>query len=202
MAIFGFSVTKRTTFRSGNQPFSNIYYYQIDGPGATDASLNAALDEIISNERDLHGVEVTFQSARVWTSGGSPGSNTMRIVRVLSGTGNRAANTSLDRERAILAQWPAGTNILGRPVYLRKWFHMCGNPVAGVWQVAVLQQTQPISQAIRDSLAAGIDNLRFIGGGALDEYELVSDTGRETTGSVIVYPWLEHHQFGNEWREV
>lgn len=198
MAIYGVAITKKVTFRLAPQEFSNVYHYSTSGVlGGADAE--SLIDQLKTIETSLHAADVTFVRGRVWTSGGSPASNVMVKEKALSGTGNQINDSSMDRERAVLAQWPAGVNNRGRPVYLRKWYHSCG-AVAGVtWGSSIHANTGPISDPNRATIAAQVDNVEDITAGA-HNLTLVAKSGRTRTGPLAIYKWLEHHQLGDQWR--
>jgi hypothetical protein len=196
--IFGFSTTKRTPFRDSTQEFTNVYYYRVSATVTPDSELEARLNDIVTIERDLHSNVVTFIRGRVWEASGGPAENVMRVQINLSGTGNQTTISSMDKERAVLFQWPAGVDIRGKPVFLRKWFHSCGRCAGVTFGAAVLDNTVAILAADRATLATRINDLRLIG--PLDEYLLVAKSGREHTGAGFAHPYLEHHQFGDMWR--
>lgn len=198
MAIWGFSVTKRCAFRESTQEFSNVYHYFSSQIGVTDGELTARLNDIVAIERDLHSTLVTFVRGRVWTAGGPPADNEMRVQLTLTGTGNQATVSGLDRERAFLMQWPAGTDSRGKPVKLRKWFHSCGNAAGAGVAAPQLENTTRISAGNIATISARMNDLRLIG--PIDEYLLVAESGREHTGPGEIHPFFEHHQFGNQWR--
>jgi hypothetical protein len=196
VAQIGIQILKRCTFRLGSQHFANVYHYSDPTAGAIDYA--GLVSEIVTIEKNLHSTDVTFVSAQVWSSGGTPSQNQMQYETTLSGTGVYAANAAMDRERAILMQWPAGLNVLGKPVYLRKWFHSCGAAAAQSFGNPQLQQTAELTQANRDALATEANKLRIIG--PTDAWLLCAPSGRLHTGPGFVHKFLEHHQLGDEWR--
>ncbi len=200
MARFGFTITKRTSFRLVNQEFSNTYYYESLVWVPSDTALSNIIDEIVATERKLHSIDVTFVRGQCWSAGGTPAQNVMRVQKSLTGVGNGTAIATLDRERAILIRWPAGTNVLGRPVYLRKWYHVCGDMI-GTAQFAlngVLQNTTEIAGTARIAIAAIAEELREVN--PAETAGLVAATGRQNTGGAQCHRFLEHHQLGDMWR--
>lgn len=194
----GVQITKSTLFRGVQQEFHNVYNYKL-GTAIT-APSESIVDEIVNTEKSLHSSEVKFIAAAVWSSGGNIAQNAMLFKKSLSpGAGNQLVNTNMDRERAILIRWPAGFAIDGRPVYLRKYFHSCGN-AAGVnpGGAAQLANIDPLLQATRDAIALKANELRDVG--ATEFWELVAKTGRQTAGNAQCHPFLEHHQLGDMWR--
>jgi hypothetical protein len=199
MARFGVSITKRTAFRLAQQEFSNTYYYE--GPSLpNNAEANTIIDDIVVTEKKLHSTQVTFVQGRLWSHGLGAVNNRMIADKSLSGTGNNAAAGGLDRERALLVQWPAGFDVRGRPVTLKKWYHLCGTyPGGTVPSTGDLEGTAQILAAVRTAVANIADEV--LGQpGATSTYSLCSPTGRLTTGQAVTNPWLEHHQLGDAWR--
>jgi hypothetical protein len=196
MAITGISITKRVAYRDSLQEFSNVYFYRVlTQPNQTQAE--ALIDEITTFEKTIHASVVTFVRGRCWSAGGTNQDNNMRVQKPLSGVGATTATVSIDRERAHLFRWPAGLDSRGKPVYLRKYYH-CLGPVAGV----ATGQTQltgeaGFSQGNRDTMAAAINAIRLIGGGA---YQLCAESGRDSAGPAEAHKYLEHHQLGDQWR--
>lgn len=198
MPVYGISITKRVSFRGANQEFSNVYHYDFDNIiGAADA--DDAIDEIKATEIDLHSGDVTFVLGRCWSAGQSPGENQMLTEKALSGIGNMAVNSSLDRERAVLMYWPAGFNVRGRPVFLRKWYHCCGSIALQSFNSGNLQNTTALSTGVRDAIATKVGELNTITAGATSG-TLCAASGRDFTSGPVTYPWLEHHQLGDAWR--
>ncbi len=199
MAIIGVSITKDTAYRGAQQSFSNVYYYDGSLPNESDARL--IINEIVRVEKLFHSSDVNFKEGRVWSAGGTIAQNVMILTEPLSGQGSVGGDASVDRERAVLIQWPAGVNVLGRPVYLRKWFHTqttAGTTTA--WPDGVKAQTAPIDQQTRDRFEGFADQLDPLNVGNTFFYVLNSKTGRASQGDPVCYRWLEHHQLGDEWR--
>lgn len=197
MPIIGVSITKQAQFRLEPQPFSNVYYY--DGPTPDEAQAEQLVNGMRGDEGAVHSTEVFYIEGRVWTAGGTPAENDMIYVGALSGSGDATPLDNVDRERAFLVQWPAGQDSLGRAVYLRKWYHVCGLIGSTAPNPLVLGNLAQIDQATRDFVAQVANTLR-----QRDEtqgtYNLVAATGRTTQGDGVCYPWFEHHQLGDEWR--
>lgn len=192
----GLSVVKKVLFRGVQQEFSNVYHYNL--AGAQTGPFEAMLDEVKATEVTFHSSDVTFVRGAVWSSGGSPAQNQMLFQKDFTGTGNQSLNTSQDRERAVLVQWPAGLDSRGKPVYLRKWYHSCGGFAGQAFAATHLQNTVQLQQVTRDAIAAAADAMTNIG--VAEAWELVAESGRVITGDVFCHPWLEHHQLGDMWR--
>ncbi len=200
MTRFGFTITKRVSFRLFQQEFSNTYYYQRALWTPADSQLSGMIDEIVTTEKKLHSLDVTFVRGQCWSADLGPVGNQMRVQKDLTGTGLGGTNSSYDRERALLIRWPAGKDTRGRNVYLRKWYHSCGelqNAVV-VATSAVLQNTAEISVANRNTVAALAEEVRELG--VSETYQLCSKTGRENAGGAQCHRFLEHHQLGDAWR--
>jgi hypothetical protein len=200
MARFGFTVTKTVTFRGVAQHFSNTYYYQRALWTPADSQLSGMIDEIVATEKKLHSIDVQFVRGQCWSADGTPGQNVMRVQKVLTGTGLGLAVTTMDRERAILIRWPAGKDVRGKPVYLRKWFHVSGDLQSASAFVtnALLQNTAGMADSQRTTIAGIAEELRELG--ISETYQLCAASGRENQGSAQCHKYLEHHQLGDEWR--
>lgn len=202
MARIGVSITKSCTFRGAPQEFSNVYYYDGLPSQPSENEATQIINTVANRERAWHALAVTFVRGRLWSQGGSPGSNEMISQVNLSGTGARTTDASIDRERAFLFRLRAGSDSRGRPVYLRKWFHACGQFVSGQSiNSNVAANISGWTQAERDAQVAAMNNIGQIadppGVGTL-----TSKNGRTTSAG---NPWqahqyLEHHQLGDQWR--
>lgn len=202
MPDFGLSIEKTTLFRGFQQPFANVYYYRnLDiGPEA-EVTLRDLLNFVLAREKAIHSTLVFFTRGRVWnTNSGSRETNIMRVDDTLTGTGNGASSSSMDKERAVLAQWPAGLDSRNKPVYLRKWYHTVGVP-AGQPALAsdVLANTAVIPQAIRDAIRTELLGLSNPLAGGFN-FQLIAKSGRQSQGTPVIHRYLEHHQLGDQWR--
>lgn len=202
MARIGVSITKSTSFRNSTQEFSNVYYFTNGAGGLPDATqAEAIIDALTAQEKSFHSTSVTFVRGRLWSQVGSQAGNNMIAQKNLTGTGARAAGT-YDKERAFLFRVRAGVDVRGQPVYLRKWFHACGEFVAGSAPSGnVLQNTSGFSSAERTAqVNQMIGVTSFTAGGST--WNIVAKSGREPNAGA---PWeahqfLEHHQLGDMWR--
>jgi len=199
---FGASVEKATLFRAFQQPFANVYHYEAPTIAPTAlVDLENLLDQIVAFEKTIHATDVNFLRARLWSTGtGSQATNQMLVDKDLTGTGSGTNSLTLDRERAILIRWPAGTNSRGRPVYLRKWYHVCGTFTGFAISNGVLQQTAMIDGASRTTIENKADDIQTLELSATPVAELCAQSGRETTGQGQAHPYLEHRQLGDQWR--
>lgn len=201
MTRIAISITKSVAFRDSTQEFSNVYYYDglVGAPSEGDA--DTLIDQVANREKTFHSTLVTFVRGRLWVHGGTPGTNNMILQKNLSGTGARTS-TLMDKERAFLFRIRAGTDSRGNPVYLRKWFHACGEFVSGQSiGTAVLQNASGWTTGERAAQVAAMNNIGSVGsGGTLGT--ICAKGGRTTTAGA---PWeahkyLEHHQLGDQWR--
>jgi len=196
--LIGISIVKRVTFRGQPQEFANVYHYVVGGtPSAADVGV--LIGNIVTIEKDLHSTDVTYVRASGWSAGGSPSQNQMLAEPNLTGTGSQAVNSSMDRERAVLIQWPAGVNVRGRPVFLRKWYHSCGNCATHIFVAGELQNTAVIPPADR-TIIENKANLLRTPTIPSSTTNLAAASGREHVSAGICYNWLEHHQLGDAWR--
>lgn len=198
MAQIGISITKRVPYRDSTQEFSNVYHYvdEVSAPDAAEAQ--NLIDEVVAVERQLHTTAVSFVYARLWSSGGSIASNVMIHQVVLTGTGSQTAVASVDPERAVLMQWPAGFDSRGHPVRLKKWYHSLGRLAGVAWSSTNLGQTAGFSDPDRATMAALVGQLTEIG--TPDSWRLTAESGREYEGAPFAHKYLEHHQLGDQWR--
>jgi hypothetical protein len=202
MSRVGVSITKSCAFRGGTQEFSNVYYYENAGGLPDEAQATGIIDTLTGQEKTWHSTNVTFVRGRLWSQGGSPGTNNMIAQKNLSGTGATSVVASMDRERAYLFRLRAGVDSRGNPVYLRKWYHSCGTFDSSVAPSATtLENTTGFTQAGRDTAAAKMDVVRTMVANA-GPWELISKSGRPfTTGETFkCHQYLEHHQLGDQWR--
>lgn len=199
MSQIGVSVVMAVPFRGVNQEFSNVFHYSREVPTANESERDSIIDEIVSILKASHSSDVLFKRAMLWTSGGTPGQNDMLRQRTLSGVGSSAVNASMDRERAVLIRWPAGKDVRGRPVFLRKWFHVCGNYEASAFSASILQNTTPILDATRAIIASHANGLKVVGA-TVDTWSLCAESGRSVQGDAECHKYLEHHQLGDMWR--
>ena len=202
MPIFGVSIEKSTLFRGVQQPFANVYYYDLPTVDPDDSTLLTALvDDIVVIEKQFHATVVNFVRGRMWNTGsGSQEGNRMRVDKPLTGAGALAELSSMDKERAYLVQWPAGFNVKGRPVKLRKWYHTCANPPGQSIALSALQNTAELTSAQRVAIQNFAEAIATPNPGGNMLGELCAKSGRKTTGPPAVHRYLEHHQLGDQWR--
>lgn len=201
MAIFGVSIEKSASFRGATQIFANVYHYDSAGGAPSDANLESLLDALVVIEKTFHASSVTFVRGRVWSAGGSPAANQMRVDKSLSGTGALTNDVSYDRERAVLVRWRAGVDSRGRPVYLRKWWHVMSTTFAGAaWGSGVYANTAQIGSTQRNTFETTADQVVSQTHGSV--FTMCGPSGRVITGDTIAHEYLEHHQLGETWRSV
>jgi hypothetical protein len=202
MPRIGVSITKSTPFRNSTQEFTNVYYFEIDGGTVTQADASAIIDNLTTQEKTFHSSAVTFVRGRCWSQLGSPGANEMLDQHNLSGVGSQATVTSFDKERAYLFRQRAGVDSRGNPVYLRKWYHSCGNFAPALAPSStILDNSTGWSSGQRASLVTQLGSIHNLSAGGRTGH-LVSKAGRQAN---VGAPWeahqyLEHHQLGDMWR--
>lgn len=202
MARIGISITKSVAYRDSVQEFSNVYYYENGGALPSSTGASDLIDEVTALEKGRHSTLVTFVRGRCWSQVGSPAGNEMIHQKALSGTGSSTSDTAMDKERAFLVRWRAGSDSRGNPVYLRKWWHCCGayGSASGAVATTILAQTTGFAQATRDAILASANaflSLISAGGG----WSLVAKNGRTRSGTGdAAHKYLEHHQLGDMWR--
>lgn len=192
------AVVKSVSFRLVQQEFTNIYFFQRPAPWVPGGGA-AIINEIVGKEKAWHSTDVTFKRASLWSAGGTKAENQMLDQLTLSGTGNGTPSTTMDRERAVLIRWPAGVDVKGRPVYLRKWYHICGNWQTVGFSNGHMQNTLPIDDTSRSTIASAANGLKVVGG-TVDTWTICASNGRSVTGDAQCHKWLEHHQLGDMWR--
>jgi hypothetical protein len=203
MAHIGVSITKSTAFRSSVQEFSNVYYYEDPGgalPDQTEAG--EIIDELTALEKGWHSTGVTFVRGRLWSNTHDKATSEMILQKNLSGTGSLAAVSGMDKERAYLFRLRAGVDSRGNPVYLRKWYHTCGNgPGNVVPNTNVLANTAGFSTTERNTMAAAIPPVDVTAGGG-QAWNLEAKSYRKPNSGAAweAHQFLEHHQMGDQWR--
>lgn len=201
MPRIGVSITKSTAFRNSTQEFSNVYYYEVVSlPNETEAT--AFIDNLTTLEKTFHSTAVTFVRGRCWSQVGTPAQNNMLAQKNLSGTGARATITGMDKERAFLFRLRAGVDVRGNPVYLRKWYHACGEFFTSMGSTSSIQEnTSGWSSGQRDSMRTAMQAIGDANGSPLTP-KLCAKSGRlPTVGeNWLAHQFLEHHQLGDQWR--
>lgn len=178
-----------------------MYYYEMPTlPNQVEA--DTIIDNLTALEKTFHASGVTFVRGRLWSQVGSPGANEMISQKNLSGLGARTDILTLDRERAFLFRLRAGVDSRGNPVYLRKWFHACGQFVAS----STVGNPQMANQASFTGAerAAQRDAMRAVStaNGSTNITGIVSKNGRApgAGNDWEAHAYLEHHQLGDMWR--
>jgi hypothetical protein len=125
----------------------------------------------------------------------------MIFQKPLSGTGTSTLTTSMDAERAYLIRWRAGNDSRGRPVYLRKWYHLQAQFTGVSVTAAIITQATGFSAAERTTIANKFNDFNPIvfDNGAVTG-RLVSEKARQGDTSAEAHRYLEHHQLGDMWR--
>lgn len=200
---FGVNILKSCPFRTGTQHFGNTYYYESNTGGALPAlgTLEALVDDIVAKEKSKHSAQISFVRGRLWSQVGTPAQNNMLVDKNLSGAGSQITHGGLDRERAFLVRFRAGVDSRGRPVYLRKWWHLDASMTGSAYPNNVLENTAEVSTAMRSAGETFANNLKSISVGTPTVvFDLVSKNGRPIDGATLAHRFLEHRQLGDEWR--
>jgi hypothetical protein len=201
MPRIGVSITKSTPFRNSVQEFSNVYYYDV-GSVPTVTQAEGIIDNIVTIEKTFHASGVTFVRGRCWTETGNKATNEMITQKNLSGVGNQSTASAMDKERAVLFRLRAGTDTRGNPVYLRKWYHPCGQFDASVtFSTSHLDNTSGFTTAQRSTFAAKLANIGDANGHTIVA-KLCAKSGRQVNAGANweAHQFLEHHQLGDMWR--
>lgn len=201
MPIVGLSITKSTSFRAATQEFSNVYYFNCGSlPSASEA--DTLIDAATAIEKGFHSSSVTFLRGRVWSQGGSPASNNMISQKALTGNGTTSTVSSFDKERAWLFRWRAGNDSRGNAVYLRKWYHSCGNGPGNVVPTSGnLDQTASLGASVKSNSEAAVSGIQSITAAGIS-YSLTAKSGRNMNSGETPHShnYLEHRQLGDMWR--
>lgn len=202
MPRIGVSITKSTPFRGSTQEFSNVYYYEMAGLPSASAA-DTIIDNLTTLEKTFHSTVVTFVRGRVWSETGNKATSEMITQKNLSGTGARATLTGLDPERAFLFRLRAGTDSRGNPVFLRKWYHACGQFVAATALIgnSHMSQSTGFTSAEKTALVNAMNAIGDANGSA-NAPKLCAKGGRlpDVGATWAAHTWLEHHQLGDMWR--
>lgn len=202
MAMIGVSIVKSTSFRGVSQEFSNTYYYSFTGT-ANETVASELIDLVVALEKPMHSPQINFVRGWAWSAGGSPSTNNMLSQKNLTGAGTGPTSGGTDKERAFLVRFRAGNDSRGRPVYLRKYWHLDVGLIASTSiSSGQIAQTAQLATAQRNQLVAWADSLKdlvptSLGGG---HATLVSNKGRPIDGATVAHPYYEHHQLGDMWR--
>lgn len=192
--FFAFYIEKSTPWRGETQHFGNLYHYGLGTDEPSITALEQMIDSLKTAEAPVHSVDVKFEVGRCWgpvDSNGKGGS--MRVVRPLSGTGSMIADTSFYRELAFLVTFPLGRyGSRNRPQFLRKWIHSC-NPYG-------LTTTERNGSVKMSSIPAPLTNygnaVKSIPFGTGGQPVSLASPKDHLADTVVVYPYLEHRQFG------
>lgn len=125
MPPFAYAVTKRITWRGGQEEFSNVYHYD---HLAGDTIFGDILDALVAKEKTIHRSDVTFVSGRAWgpTNAGQAASIT-RLIKEYSGAGTAPLPAVIPPELCVVASFFVGRSpTTQRKRFLRKYFHTYG----------------------------------------------------------------------------
>jgi hypothetical protein len=193
MAKRYFSTEKSTSFQGHSELWTNVYLYET---GADTASAyNNIIDAIVNAEKTVHGNNVNFLTARVFTTKGLNGvedTGHMLHIRNLSGTGDNSSTNVIYKECAVLVKWPlprksnlAGL-LVGRQRSLKKWLHVCTAYHTGPGSAAAGET--PINKTA--FLTYGNAVMTPVAG-----TQLIAPDGTVATANPQVQDFMEHRQF-------
>lgn len=190
------SITKSTVWRERAELFDNVYYF--DGPAfqAGDANYERLVERIVAAEKLVHGTNVTFEQARIWSAGGTVLQNVTLGLIDLSGTGSLGA-LAIYKESAVLVEWECSrANILGRKVYLRKYIRPCAVN-SQVSTATILTGETAINASMAAPFKTYADTVDQIEITAGPTFNLVSPSGRETkaANNGVVNPYMGSREF-------
>lgn len=178
-----------------------MYYYDM-GTLPNAAAADAIIDNIVTKEKTMHSSAVTFVKGRVWEQTGDKATTQMISTKNLSGTGSMSTVAGFDKERAFLVRLRAGVDVRGNPVYLRKWFHACGQFDAAVGSSGtILENTGGFNTSERNAIVAKVGWIGDANGSA-GVPKLCAKGGRQpdTGATWNAHQYLEHRQLGDMWR--
>lgn len=193
----GVAITKRVNFRGINEEFSNVYHYDV--PAITALALNETdliIDRLVALEKAVHSSGVSFATARVWETGGTPAENETLRIRDLSGSGTLGSTYTFYKELAVVVNLYTGrSSTTGRRVYLRKYIRAgalpSGSPSIGLGQAALTATDKApfitYGEAIRKLEVAGFPT----------DIHLEAPGGQNLAANaqVTVLDWLHVRQF-------
>jgi len=183
------------------QEFSNVYYYDGLAGRPSTSEADTLIDQVASREKANHASDVTFVRGRLWEQTGDKATTEMLSQKNLSGTGAMTVQSGLDKERAWLFRLRAGVDSRGNPVYLRKWFHFHAAFASASVSNPIMENNSGFTAAQRTFLEGLINNIGSIGSGTTLG-SLCAKHGRQPTAGAqwSAHAFLEHHQFGDQWR--
>lgn len=195
------AVLQKCKYRGSIEAWTNVYIYRVPFvQPPTQENMQQVAQEIYDNHNNILGASVQIQRVSFSTPE-YLASDIEVFAQFEFDTAMPGTAPTMDPERAVLVQWPAGRNTKNRPVYLRKWYHPCNtSTVPATYDSSNMAQQSEIVASQRQQIETYAQNLAQVGPGPADFWELVSPTNRERTGPARCYPWLEHHELGEQWR--
>jgi len=193
VALRYIAIEKSSSFQGHSETWSNVYLYETGADSAT--AYNAIIDAVVTAEKSVHGNNVSYQLARVYTTKGLNGVEDlghMLHIRNLSGTGANSSTNVLYKECAVLVKWPLPrkTNLagllVGRQRSLKKWLHVC--TMFNIGTGASAAGEAPIDKSA--FLVYGNAVMTPTGG-----TQLCAPDGTIATANPQVQDFLEHRQF-------
>lgn len=187
MARVKVQITKRASFQGKSNEWSNVYTYEVNS--TSEGDMAALVSVVKNNEQTIHGSDVEFVRAAVWSLGWV--SNTMIYTITWTNTwGSQIANQNMYQECAVLVQWPLPRSVSGgksRYRALKKWYHtnhshgytLNGRQARGAFEIS-----EPLPAAMVTLTSPGIAGAK-----------LCNDGGETPTQAFQLGQYLEHRQF-------
>lgn len=193
MALRYIAIEKSSGFQGHVETWSNVYLYDTGADSA--GAYNTIIDSIVLSEKTVHGQNVNFNLARVYTTKGLNGiedTGHMLHIKNLTGTGDNSATNAIYKELAVLVKWPLPrkTNLagllIGRERSLKKWLHVCTAFHIGGFGAAVGD-----TQISKTAFLTYGNAVMSPGSGT----NLCAPDGTHATANPVVHDFLEHRQF-------
>ena len=196
MTLYAVSIEKQTTFHGKNEEFSNVYFYEGPAFQAGDENYKRLCDRLVAAEKLVHGNEVTFLRARIWSSGASALENVTLGLFDYTGAGTLAVTELIHAEEDVLVEWEcARSNILGRKVYLRKYLRPQGLPVGS--NASMGRGKLALASGVMTPFKTYADTVQAPSDATMPQFSLVSPTGRTPRAAAngVIDPLIRTREF-------
>lgn len=133
MTRLGIAINKDVSWKGNRELFSNVYHGDTGALGSvTPGDVSAIVDKLVQEEKLVHASHITFKTARVWETGGTPAENETILIKDLTGNGTMASGGGLWPELCGVVNFDTGRNTTtGRKIYLRKYIRLGAFPTSG-----------------------------------------------------------------------
>lgn len=197
MARVAVSIEKGVSFWGKEERFANVYHYDLGVAGTVvPGDANALVDALVALEKPVYASVVSFRTARVWETGGTPAENETVLIKDLTGPGTLSSSTQLWAENAVVVNIDTGRNTTtGRKIYLRKYIRCqyLGTSASGQARgetALTTAQKQPFltyGQSIRE--------ISLLGGTVSADLESPGGQDAGASATVTVLDYLHNRQF-------